>query len=118
MNHLNLCCDKVALGTQLRTYIEQRVDQAIARLKDKVNDVNLKIEDINGPDRKGLDKQARLVVRWRNKQSLVIEDRDYQVDELLSRITSQLDTEVKKRNQQDGLLSKIVRKAFSYVPNK
>jgi hypothetical protein len=29
-----------------------------------------------------------------------------------------LDTEVKKRNQQDGLLSKIVRKAFSYVPNK
>ena len=46
MNHLNLCCDKVALGTQLRTYIEQRVDQAIARLKDKVNDVNLKIEDI------------------------------------------------------------------------
>jgi hypothetical protein len=107
MNHLNLCCDKVALGTQLRTYIEQRVDQAIARLKDKVN----------GPLLGGKDKACRVVVEISNGDAIIIEDRDYQVDELLSRITSQLDAEVKKRNQQDGLLSKIVRKAFSYVPN-
>jgi ribosome-associated translation inhibitor RaiA len=117
MNHLNLCCDKVALGTQLRTYIEQRVDQAIARLKDKVNDVNLKIEDINGPDRKGLDKQARLVVRWRNKQSLVIEDRDSKLGVLIHRLMDRLEASIERRSQKLQDKRKGFRRNDSYDPN-
>jgi hypothetical protein len=35
MSHLNLRCDEVPLGAQLRSYIEQRLDQAIAKLRDK-----------------------------------------------------------------------------------
>ncbi len=100
MNHLNLCCDKIDLGSQLRTYIEQRVDQAIGKLKDKVNDIHLKIEDINGPDRKGLDKQAKLVVRWRNKQSLVIEDRDSKLGVLIHRIMDRLEASIERHSQK------------------
>lgn len=43
-------------------------------------------------------------------------DADDQVDPLLKRVTSQLADEVKKRNQQRGLLSKIVSRAFWCVP--
>lgn len=100
MNHLNLRCDEVSLGDQLRSYIEQRLDHAIAKLRDKVSNINLKIEDINGPDRKGLDKQAKLVVRWRNKQSLVIEDRDSKLGVLIHRVMDRLESSIERRNQR------------------
>jgi len=92
--------------------------EALEKLNQQVERASLHIIDTNGPLLGGKDKACRVVVEISNGDAIIIEDRDYQVDELLSRITSQLDTEVKKRNQQDGLLSKIVRKAFSYVPNK
>lgn len=91
--------------------------EALEKLNQQVERASLHIIDTNGPLLGGKDKACRVVVEISNGDAIIIEDRDYQVDELLSRITSQLDTEVKKRNQQDGLLSKIVRKAFSYVPN-
>lgn len=92
--------------------------EALEKLNQQVERASLHIIDTNGPLLGGKDKACRVVVEISNGDAIIIEDRDYQVDELLSRITSQLDAEVKKRNQQDGLLSKIVRKAFSYVPNK
>jgi len=92
--------------------------EALEKLNQQVERASLHIIDTNGPLFGGKDKACRVVVEISNGDAIIIEDRDYQVDELLSRITSQLDAEVKKRNQQDGLLSKIVRKAFSYVPNK
>jgi hypothetical protein len=92
--------------------------EALEKLNQQVERASLHIIDTNGPLLGGKDKACRVVVEISNGDAIIIEDREYQVDELLSRITSQLDTEVKKRNQQDGLLSKIVRKAFSYVPNK
>lgn len=100
MSHLNLRCDEVPLGAQLRSYIEQRLDQAIAKLRDRVHEINLKIEDINGPDRKGLDKQAKLVVRWRNKQSLVIEDKDSKLGVLIHRVMDRLEASIERRTQR------------------
>jgi prefoldin subunit 5 len=46
---LNLRCDQVTLGDQLRKYIEERLDQALERIRERVQDIHLNIEDIKGP---------------------------------------------------------------------
>ena len=97
MNHFNLRCDDITLTTQLKSYLQERLDQAIERIRDKVQDVHLNIEDVNGPNRKGLDKQAKLVVRWKNKQSLVIHDKDSKIGTLVHRVMDRLEASIERR---------------------
>jgi ribosome-associated translation inhibitor RaiA len=101
MNQLHLRCDQVFLGDQLRSYIEGRIEQAMERIRDKVHEIHLNIEDINGPNRKGLDKQAKLVVRWTNKQSLVIEDKDATLGVLLHRMMDRLELALERRTNRN-----------------
>jgi hypothetical protein len=114
----NIQSSGVEISPKTMLLTRKRMHEALEKLNQQVERASLHIIDTNGPLLGGKDKACRVVVEISNGDAIIIEDRDYQVDELLSRITSQLDAEVKKRNQQDGLLSKIVRKAFSYVPNK
>ena len=100
MSQLHLRCDHVSLGTQLRSYLEDRIENALEKIRDKVNEIHLNIEDINGPNRKGLDKQAKLVVRWKNKQSLVIEDRDSTLGVLVHRLMDRLELAIERRNER------------------
>lgn len=100
MSQIHLRCDQVSLGTQLRSYLEDRVENALEKIRDKVNEIHLNIEDINGPNRKGLDKQAKLVVRWKNKQSLVIEDRDSKLGVLVHRIMDRLELAIERRSER------------------
>jgi hypothetical protein len=113
----NIQSSGVEISPKTMLLTRKRMHEALEKLNQQVERASLHIIDTNGPLLGGKDKACRVVVEISNGDAIIIEDRDYQVDELLSRITSQLDAEVKKRNQQDGLLSKIVRKAFSYVPN-
>jgi hypothetical protein len=47
----------------------------------------------------------------------VLEDRDHDVEPLLNRITNQLASEVRRKNEQASLLSKIVKRAFEGLSN-
>lgn len=94
----------------------KRIQKALESLHQPVERASLHIIDNNGPLLGGKDKACRVVVEISNGDAIVIEVRDYEVDPLLKRVTSQLADEVKKRNQQRGLLSKIVSRAFWCVP--
>ena len=100
MNHLHLRCDDVRLTEQLRNYLQDRLKIAIEKIRDKVHEVHLNIQDVNGPNRGGLDKQAKLVVRWKNKQSLVIQDKDSKLGALLHRVMDRLDASIDRRMQK------------------
>lgn len=100
MNYLHLRCDDVTLTAQLKSYLQDRLDQAIEKIRDRVHEVHLNIEDINGPNRKGLDKQAKLVVRWNNKQSLVIQDKDSKVGALIHRVLDRLEASIDRRMER------------------
>ena len=45
----------------------------------------------------GLDKQAKLVVRWKNKQSLVIHDKDSKIGTLIHRVLDRLEASIERR---------------------
>jgi hypothetical protein len=101
---------EVSPKTMLQT--RKRMQEALDLLHQPVERASLHIIDTNGPLLAGKDKACRVVVEISNGEAIIIEDRDYEVDPLLNRVTSQLADEVKKRNQQRGLLAKIVGRAF------
>jgi putative sigma-54 modulation protein len=58
---------------------------SLVKFKDRVRDVSLVIDDINGP-KGGIDKQCKCIVRLRRMSPIVIKDRDASVGSLVRRV--------------------------------
>ncbi|MCP3101493.1 HPF/RaiA family ribosome-associated protein [Myxococcus sp. K15C18031901] len=61
-----------SLTDTLRDYCERRARFAMGRLSDRVRDVTVRLEDINGP-RGGVDKVAKVTVRLEHGGQLAVE---------------------------------------------
>lgn len=63
------------LTETLRTHVERRTRFAMGRLSDRVREVTVRLEDINGP-RGGVDKVAKVTVRLEQGGQLAAEAMD------------------------------------------
>jgi len=64
-----------SLTDTLRDYCERRARFAMGRLSDRIRDVTVRLEDINGP-RGGVDKVAKVTVRLAQGRQLAVEASD------------------------------------------
>jgi ribosome-associated translation inhibitor RaiA len=61
-------------AARLRQYAGQRLQAALARFAHMIAAVSVRMDDINGPERGGVDKLCRAVIRLKDNSVLVIED--------------------------------------------
>lgn len=61
-------------STRLRQFAAERLNAVLRRCADVIEEVTVRLTDINGPDRGGIDKLCRIVLRLKNDAVLVIEE--------------------------------------------
>ena len=113
----NIQCSGVMVPAKTLMTTRRKIDQTLDSLHQPVERASLHIIDTNGSLLGGQDKACRIVVEIRNGQCIVLEDRDHDVEPLLNRITNQFASEVRRKNEQASLLSKIVKRAFEGLSN-
>lgn len=61
-------------AAQLRRFAASKFEAALARFSHSIQEANVRLNDINGPDRGGVDKLCRLVLRFKDNSIVVIEE--------------------------------------------
>jgi ribosome-associated translation inhibitor RaiA len=90
-------------ASRLRTFAESKLNIALVRFSHAVQEVTMRMHDINGPDRGGADKLCRVVLRLKDNSVLVIEDLGVNMMEVIDRVTDRLHHTVAKQ------LSRLVK---------
>ncbi len=69
--------DRVRVTTGLREYIDRRLYFALGRFSTAIDNVSVRVGDVNGP-RGGVDKRCRIVVKLRASGSnpIAVDDHD------------------------------------------
>jgi ribosome-associated translation inhibitor RaiA len=83
-------------ATTVRDNIAQGMSDALQRFERHIRQVNVYVEDVNGP-KGGVDKVCRCVLHLNRMPPLVIEDRDASLIALLDRITNRVAYSLSKR---------------------
>ena len=112
----NIQCSGVSVAPRTLVTTRNKINRALESLDPPAERASLHIIDTNGPLLGGRDKACRIVVEISDGQCIVLEDRDYEVEPMLERLAMQLASEVRRKNQQGGLLSQIVKRAFQGIP--
>lgn len=95
----------IARAASLRRFAMDKLQDALQRYEDGVETLRFHLDDINGPDRGGLDKLGRLVIRLKDSSVLVIEelgsDTARVIDRVVERARRNLSQQVKSWAQVD-----------------
>lgn len=110
----------ITLTDTLRTHVERRARFAMGRLSDRVRNVTVRLEDINGP-RGGVDKVAKVTVRLEHGKQLTAEAADASfataVDRALERAGHALGKVLGRTHRQDGESVRTAPWAFEELPS-
>ncbi len=87
---LSIYTHGIELTETIKRQAHEKLDLALDRLEDDVVSISVYLIDTNGPFLGGVDKACRIVVKIRKQDSLVMEDIDERVDEVIERITDRL----------------------------
>ncbi len=77
-------------AARLRRIAAQKIDLALAHYADAIQEASVCLGDINGPDRGGVDKLCRVVLRMKDSSVLVIEELGSDVALVIERIAARL----------------------------
>jgi putative sigma-54 modulation protein len=86
------------------------VRSSIVKFQDRVQNVSLVIEDINGP-KGGVDKECRCIVRLKRMKPIVIRDRDANVGSLVRRVAERASYALGQKIQETRTKSRRGRTA-------
>lgn len=84
-------------ASKLRCFAAYKLNVALSRFSHAVQDVTMRMNDINGPDRGGVDKLCRVVLRFKNNTVMVIEDLGTNMMEVIDRVSDRLHHTVAKQ---------------------
>ncbi|MDP2881619.1 MAG: HPF/RaiA family ribosome-associated protein [Azonexus sp.] len=90
-------------ASKLRTVASERLSNTLSRFSHIVQDVTIRMHDINGPDRGGVDKLCRVVLRLKGNSFVVIEELGVNMTEAINRVVDRLHHSVSKQ------LSRLVK---------
>lgn len=74
----------------VRQYAGKKIRLALTRFAHLIEGVSVRLSDINGPERGGVDKLCRVVVCLKNHSSLVVEDLGSDIDRAIDRTADRL----------------------------
>ena len=82
---------------RLRAFAANKLNIALSRFSHVVQEVSMRMHDINGPDRGGVDKLCRVMLRFKDNSIVVIEEIDSNMMEVVDRVTDRLHHTVAKQ---------------------
>ena len=74
----------------LRRIATHKIDVALASYAHAIHEVSVHLGDINGPDRGGVDKLCRVVLKMKDNSFLVIEELGADVAQVIDRVADRL----------------------------
>jgi ribosome-associated translation inhibitor RaiA len=77
-------------ASRLRVVAANKLNVTLARFSHAVQEVTMRMHDINGPERGGADKLCRVVLRLKDNSVLVIEDLGVNMMEVIDRVADRL----------------------------
>jgi len=77
-------------AARLRSFAVEKLNAAIAQFAYALQDVSMRMLDINGPDRGGMDKLCRVVLRFKDSSVVVIEDLGVNMMQVIERVTDRV----------------------------
>ncbi|HRF29413.1 MAG: HPF/RaiA family ribosome-associated protein [Azonexus sp.] len=80
----------LASASRLRSFAATKLNVALGRFSHAVQEVSMRMHDINGPERGGADKLCRVVLRLKDNSVLVIEDLGVNMMEVIDRVADRL----------------------------
>lgn len=90
-------------ASKLRTFASERLSNTLSRFSHIAQDVTIRMHDINGPDRGGVDKVCRVVLRLKGNSFVVVEELGVNMTEAINRVADRLHHSVSKQ------LSRLVK---------
>jgi putative sigma-54 modulation protein len=84
-------------ASRLRDFAASKLNVALSRFSHAVQDVTMRMQDINGPDRGGVDKLCRVVLRFKNNSVVVVEELGANMMEVIDRVSDRLHHTVAKQ---------------------
>ncbi|MDP1611831.1 MAG: HPF/RaiA family ribosome-associated protein [Sulfuritalea sp.] len=84
-------------ASRLRAFATNKLNVALSRFSHAVQDVSIRMSDINGPDRGGADKLCRVVLSFKNDSVVVVEELGANMMEVIDRVSDRLHHTVSKQ---------------------
>lgn len=106
--------DRSGLLTQdLRQLAERRLLFALSRFDDRIQHVDLVVNDENGP-RGGVDKACRITVKLRRAADVIVRDKDSEMAKCISRAAERVGRTVSRAIEKTQSFDRV-RPRFSEV---
>jgi ribosome-associated translation inhibitor RaiA len=84
-------------ATNLRRVAAHKIDGALARYAHGIQEAIVRLDDINGPDRGGVDKLCRVVLKMKDSSILVIEELAADITQAIERVADRLHQSVARK---------------------
>ncbi|MBK6401755.1 MAG: hypothetical protein IPP18_14280 [Rhodocyclaceae bacterium] len=84
-------------AAKLRRLAAHKIDLALARYAHAIQEASIRLDDINGPDRGGVDKLCCVVLRMKDNSILVIEELGSDIAQVIGRVADRLHQSVARQ---------------------
>ncbi|MCF8177231.1 MAG: HPF/RaiA family ribosome-associated protein [Sulfuritalea sp.] len=91
-------------ATGLRQYAMRKITATLSRFTHAIEQVNVRLSDINGPERGGVDMLCRVVVSLKNHSALIVEDLSSDMGRAINRAAERMEQEL---GRQLGRLERV-----------
>lgn len=84
-------------SAKLRRFAARKLVGVLARFAHVVRGASMRLDDINGPQRGGVDKLCRVVLRLKDDSVLVVEELGADIGETINRVSERLHQNVARQ---------------------
>jgi ribosome-associated translation inhibitor RaiA len=95
--HVQIQVKGLTKATQLRRIVSRRLEASLSRFSHTIQEASVRINDINGPDRGGVDRLCRVVLRFKDKSIIVIEELGSEVFQVIDRVVDRLHQSISRQ---------------------
>lgn len=95
--HIQIQVKGLPQSSKLRYYASHRLNGALDCFAHAIQDASMRLTDINGPDRGGVDKLCRVVLRMKDSSIVVIEELGADIAAAISRVADRLHENVARQ---------------------
>lgn len=93
-------------SSKLRRFAAHKLDVALSRFSHAIQDASMRLGDINGPERGGVDKLCRVVLKMKNNSIIVIEDLGTDMAQVIDRVADRLHQSVSRQLSRLGKIDR------------
>lgn len=95
--HVQIQVKGLTKAMQLRRFAARKLEVALAQFSHSIQEAHVRLNDINGPDRGGVDKLCRVVLRFKDNSIMVIEELGSEISQVIDRVVDRLHQSVSRQ---------------------